>query len=138
MATTASAAPQTPVQDDGADVVIQPKPKLRQIRNTASGIQKRQVNKFDATDHSKRVFKRATSWYKQELEKNDGLSSREIAKRVKLEFDDVGPSAKTLQWYVDNGIAGQSPLKPGIKSDSRSGLISPFALRLKAMCASIS
>jgi hypothetical protein len=30
-ATTASAAPQTPVQDDGADVVIQPKPKPRQI-----------------------------------------------------------------------------------------------------------
>jgi hypothetical protein len=86
-ATTASAAPQTPVQDDGADVVIQPKPKPGQIRNTASGMQKRRVNKFDATDHSKRAFKRAMSWYKREQEKSYGLSSREIAKRVKLEFD---------------------------------------------------
>jgi hypothetical protein len=81
------------------------------------GMQKWRVNKFDATNHSKHAFKRATSWYKRELEKSDGLSLREIAKRVKLEFDGVGPSAKTLQQYVNNGIAGQSPLKPGIKSD---------------------
>ena len=36
---------------------------------------------------------------------------------MKIEFDGVGPSAQTLQRYAKWGIAGQSPLKPGVKSD---------------------
>ena len=47
------------------------KPKPRQIRKTASGMQKWRVNKFDASDHEKRAFKRATSWYAKELEKKN-------------------------------------------------------------------
>ncbi len=35
-------------------------------------------------------------------------------KRVKVEFDGVGPSARTLQQYANDGIAGVSPLKPGV------------------------
>jgi hypothetical protein len=55
---------QTPERHD--DVEIQLKPKERQIRNTASGMQKWRVNKFDSSDHNKRAFKRATSWYDRE------------------------------------------------------------------------
>jgi len=53
---------------DGDSIVR--KPKLRQIRKTASGMQKWRVNKFDPSHHEKHAFKRATSWYAKELEKS--------------------------------------------------------------------
>jgi hypothetical protein len=113
---TAKTGMQTPERHD--DVEIQLKSKARQIRNTASGMQKWRVNKFDSSDHNKRAFKRATSWYDRELQKGKaGLSSYEIAKRVKLEFGGAGPSARTIQRYANTGLAGLSPLKPGMKSD---------------------
>jgi hypothetical protein len=116
--TRTSAAPletTPPPERDGDSITRKPKP--RQIRKTASAMQKWRVNKFDATQHKKRAFKRATSWYAQELEKSKGLSSYQVSKRVKIEFDGVGPSAQTLQRYAKWGIAGQSPQKPGVKSD---------------------
>ena len=113
---TAKTGTQTPERHD--DAKIQLKPKARQIRNTASGMQKWRVNKFDSSDHNKRAFKRATSWYYRELQKgNAGLSSYEIAKRLKREFDGAGPCARTIQRYANTGLAGLSPLKPGVKSD---------------------
>ena len=39
----------------------------------------------DTANQLKRAFKRATSWYDQEVQKGkDGLSSYEVAKRVKV------------------------------------------------------
>ena len=70
-----------------------PKPTPKQIRLTATGMQQWRINKFDAIEHEKRAFKRATSWYAREKEKPDGLSSYAILKKVKVEFDGVGPSA---------------------------------------------
>jgi hypothetical protein len=99
---------------------IQPKPKAKQIRHTATGMQKWRVNKFDLPEHSKRAFQWATSWYDREVQKGkDGLSSYayKIAKRVKVEFGGAGPSARTIQQYASNGLAGLSPMKPGVKSD---------------------
>ena len=75
------------------------------------------MNKFDASNHETRAFKRATSWYAEELEKKNGLSSYQISKKVKIEFNGVGPSARTLQRYARWGLAGLSPVKPGVKSD---------------------
>jgi hypothetical protein len=82
-------------------------------------MQKWRVNKFNFSEHSKHAFKRATSWYNQEVQTKgkDGLSSYEVAKRVKVEFGGVGPSARTIQRYVNSGLAGLSLLKPGVKSD---------------------
>ena len=104
----------TPVSDGDS---IVPRPKQRQVRKTSSGMQKFRVNKFDASDHAKKAFKRATSWYAKELDKTNGLSSYQISKKVKIEFDGVGPSARTLQRYAKMGLAGTSPVKPGVKSD---------------------
>jgi len=59
--TAKSVGTQTPERD------IQAKPKARQIRHTATGMQKWQVNKFNLSKHSKGAFKRATSWYDQEV-----------------------------------------------------------------------
>ncbi len=72
---------------------IQPKPKAKQIRHTATGMLKWRVDKFDSSEHSKRV-KRATSWYDREVQKGkDGLPSYKIAKRVKVKFGGAGLSA---------------------------------------------
>ncbi len=82
----------------GGDGAAQPKPKPRQTRHTAVMMQIWRVNKFDANEHKKRAFKRATSWYGRELEKgSDGLSLYKILKKVKLEFDGVGPAPSTIQ-----------------------------------------
>ena len=59
--TTAQTGTQTPERHD--DVQIQLKPKAKQIQQTAPGLQKWQVNKFDLSDHNKRAFKWATSRY---------------------------------------------------------------------------
>ncbi len=113
---TAKTGTHTPERHD--NVEIQLKPKARQIQNTAPGLQKWRVNTFDLSDHNKRAFKRAMSWYDWELQKGKaGLSLYKIAKRVKLEFGGAGPSAQTIQQYTNTGLAGLSPLKPGVKSD---------------------
>jgi hypothetical protein len=107
---------QTPSQ--GGDGAVHPKPKPGKTRRTAGAIQKWRVNTFDANEHKKRTFKRATSWYGRELEKGtSSLSSYKISKRVKLDFDGVGPDPIMIQRYVKKGIVGHSPLKPGILSD---------------------
>ncbi len=54
------------------------------------------MNKFNLSKQSKHTFKQATSWYDQEVQTKvkDGLSSYEVAKRVKVEFGGVGPIAQ--------------------------------------------
>ena len=91
------------------------------------------MNKFDLSDHNKRAFKWATSWYDWELQKGKaGLSLYKIAKRVKLEFDGAGPSAQTIQRYANTGLAGLSPLKPGVKSDIPKWAYSSLCLALES------
>jgi hypothetical protein len=41
------------------EAMLFPRPKAKQIRLTASGMQQWRINKFDATEHQKRAFKRA-------------------------------------------------------------------------------
>ncbi len=94
-----------------------PPPKPKQIRLTATGMQQWRISKFDAMEHAKRAFKRVKSWYAREKVTGGGLSSYSISKRVKVEFGGVGPLSRTCQRYVENGIAGTSPLKPGVKRD---------------------
>ena len=108
--------PTTPTTPDGTRAT-QPKPKQRLIRKSAGGMQKFRINKLAASDHAKRALKRATSWYAKELKKTGGLSSYQIAAKVKKEFDGVGPHAATIRRYINANIAGMSPLKVGVKGD---------------------
>ena len=64
-------------------------------------MQKVCVNKLALSDFSKRAFKRATSWYAREKNIPGGLSSYQIAKKVKLEYDGVGPHPVTIRRYVN-------------------------------------
>jgi hypothetical protein len=91
--------PTTPTTPDGT-WATQPKPKQRLIRKSAGGMQKFRINKLAASDHAKRALKRATSWYAKELKKTGGLSSYQIAAKVKKEFDGVGPHAATIRRYM--------------------------------------
>jgi hypothetical protein len=80
-------------------------------------VQKFRINKLAASDHAKRALKRATRWYAQEKDKPGGLSLRQIEKKVKKEYDGVGPCHTTIRRYVNANIAGMSPLKHGVKGD---------------------
>ena len=91
-----------------------PAPKPSQERKTATAKQQQRAGKATIKNHKKRAHKRATSWYAKEKEKENGLAAETISKKVKEEFDGHGPSARTIQRYVnDLGIAGNSPLKRG-------------------------
>ena len=51
---------------------------------------------------------------------------------MKVEFDGVGPSARTLQQYANNGIAGVLPLKPGVKSDIPKSLYKSLSVAFES------
>jgi hypothetical protein len=59
----------------------------------------------------------ATTWYAQEKDKPGGLLLLQIEKKVKKEFNGVGPHTATIRRYVNANIAGMSPLKIGVKGD---------------------
>jgi hypothetical protein len=80
--------------------------------------------------HAKKAHKRATSFYASELKKPKGerLSADAVSKIVKKEYDGHGPSARSIQRYVnDNNNIGISPLKMGNR-----GNILPWAY--SALC----
>ena len=80
-------------------------------------MQKHRVNKLAMLDFSKQALKRATLWYACKSKKPDGLSSYEIAEKVRKEFDGVGLHAATIHKYIKANLQGMSPLKCGVKGD---------------------
>ena len=52
--------------------------------------------------------------------------------KVKVEFDGVGPTARTLQRYANDGIAGVLPLKPGVKSDIPKSLYKSLSVAFES------
>jgi hypothetical protein len=80
-------------------------------------MQKHRVNKLAMSDFSKQALKMVTLWYARKSKKPDGLSSYEIAEKVRKEFDGVGPHAATIRKYVKANLQGMSPLKCGVKGD---------------------
>ena len=64
----------------------------------------------------KKAHKRATLFYAAQLEKpkEQRLSAEKISKLVKKEYDGYGPSARSIQRYVNShNMPGNSPLKLG-------------------------
>jgi len=68
-------------------------------RPTAQAKQKDRCNKLKVAVHAKKAHKRATSFYASELKKPKGerLSADAVSKIVKKEYDDHGPSARSIQ-----------------------------------------
>ncbi len=113
----ASSQISTPRRSPGGSQSPKSKPKPRLIRRNSRAIQKARVNKLAQSDFAKRALKRATKWYAREVKKEDGLSSYEISKRVKSEYDGIGPHPATICCYLNANLAGMSPLKPGVMGD---------------------
>ena len=91
--TTAVGTPMTPrTPPMTPTTTMRPKPKQKLMRKSTVGMQKFRINNLEAPDHAKRALKRATRWYAQEKDKPGGLSLLQIAKKVKKEYDGVGPS----------------------------------------------
>ncbi len=88
-------------------------------------MQKFWINKLAALDHAKCALKRATRWYAQEKDKPGGLLLRQIEKKVKKEYNGIGPCHTIIWHYVNANIAGMSPLKHGVKGD-----VPPYAFKL--------
>jgi hypothetical protein len=115
------------------DVVMAlfPAPKPEEPpRPTAQAKQKERCHKKNVAAHAKKAHKRATSFYASELKKPkaERLSADAISKIVKKEYDGHGPSARSIQRYVnDNNIIGLSPVKMGSR-----GNIPPWAY--SALC----
>ncbi len=80
-------------------------------------MQKHRVNKLAILDFSKQALKRATTWYAFKSQKPNGLSSYQIAIKVKKEFDGVGSHGATIWKYFNAHLEGMSPLKCGVKGD---------------------
>ncbi len=83
-----------------------PQPKEKLIRKTARAMQKHHVNKLAKSEHMKSALKRLSTWYACEKDKSDGLSSYEIVRRVKKEFDGIGPHATTIWKHENNNNDG--------------------------------
>ncbi len=88
-------------------------------------MQKFWTNKLAALDHAKSAFKWAMRWYAQEKDKPGGLLLHQIEKKLKNQYDGVGPCHTTIWHYVNTNIAGMSPLKHGVKGD-----VPPCAFKL--------
>ena len=99
-------------------------------RPTAQAKQKERCHKLKIAAHAKKAHKRATSFYASELKKPKAqrFSADAISKIVKKEYDGHGPSARSIQRYVnDHNNIGISPVKMGSR-----GNIPPWAY--SALC----
>jgi hypothetical protein len=80
--------PSTPPTPGGLQLT-RLKPKAKLIRKNSWAMQKVRINKLSKWDFAKRAVKRATKWYAREKNKPGGLSSYQIAEKVKKEYDGV-------------------------------------------------
>jgi hypothetical protein len=94
--TTSRSKTPTPATPESIRQSPRLQPKLKLTRRNPRTMQKHRINKLATTDFSKQALKRATLWYARESKKPDGLSSYEIAQKVKKEFNGVGPHAATI------------------------------------------
>ena len=70
------------------------------------------------TNHASKAHKHATAWYARKKAKGrDGLSASAISNKVKEQFDGIGPSTRTIQTYVKDGLIDTSPKKMGTKGN---------------------
>jgi hypothetical protein len=80
-------------------------------------LQNVRVNKLVQSDFAKSMLTRAAKWHAWEVDKLDGLSSYEIAKWAKKEYNGCGLHSAMIHHYVNAKLAGTLPLKVGVKGE---------------------
>jgi len=89
-----------------------PAPKIVRKRKSISDAQAERVSKKTASTHAKKAHKQATLLYAREQKKEGGLSAKKVREIVLKDYE-VAPSIRSIQRYVKEGLAGQSPMKKG-------------------------
>ena len=93
-----------------------PRPKENPKRKKPQDLQDERVAKKKDWEHRKKAHKFSTSWYKKEKEKENGMSAEDISKAVEKDYE-WAPSARVIQRYVADGMAGCSPMKRGANGE---------------------
>lgn len=115
--------------DTGGGEEIISKPSQEETRNNSIRAVKKVNASKKVSAHKANAFKRATKLYHDELQKSgdhlkEKKSAEKIAEAVKLQFDGVGPSARTIRRYVNEySLVNSSPLVKG-----NPGLLPKWAL----------
>ncbi|KAL7532024.1 hypothetical protein ACHAWF_009676 [Thalassiosira exigua] len=94
-----------------------PPPKPPRVRRTAGVTQMTRIAAKKDALHKKKAHKRATKMFAAEKEKGaNGMSAEKVAEKVKKSYG-WAPSSRTIYRYVNEGLAGASPLKSGEQGD---------------------
>ena len=91
-----------------------PAPKNDRKRKSISDAQAERASKKTASTHARKAHKQATLLYAREQKKEGGLSAKKVCEIVLKDYE-VAPSIRSIQRYVKEGLAGQSPMKKGPK-----------------------
>ena len=92
---------------------------VKDIRKTAKQSQQRRLNSKKVNDNEKRAHKKATLIYDRERKKKGGMGAPAVVKAVNQEMG-ANLSARTIRRYVQEGKAGESPMKRGTSDDGFS------------------
>ena len=95
-----------------------PAPKIVRKRKSISDAQAERVPKKTASTHAKKAHKQATLLYAREQKKEGGLSAKKVREIILKDYE-VVPSIRSIQRYVKEGLAGQSPMKKGPEKKCR-------------------
>ena len=90
-----------------------PRPKHPQEQKTTATKQKERAEAKNNHIHYSDAVKHATIWYAREKAKKGGILADKIAKKVKVEFEQIGSSARTINCYVEDNHIGMSPKRLG-------------------------
>ena len=102
------------------DVTPPPPPKVKQIRKPSIQAQRHRANQLELKKHHSNAHKQATTWFADEVEKKKKgatniKSAAFVCEAVNKEFGtNIHP--RTVQKYVKEGLAGDSPKKKGTPS----------------------
>ena len=106
----------SPLTSDSATTVLTSEDSRKQKlqRLTVSQKQDQRANECAKWNKYKDAHKAATRLYADQLSADDGMSLREVEKKIKSEFKGVGPSYETIRRHVlDLKSIGVSPTKRG-------------------------
>jgi len=62
---------------------------------------KKAVNTRAMKKYKDEVLKAATKLYRDEQQKENGMSAKEVEKKIKKHYSGEGPCARTITWYVN-------------------------------------
>ena len=106
------------LSDTAASDEVIPLPKLQTFRSTVTTAMKKSMNKRAMKKYKDEALKAATKLYRDEQQKENGMSAKEVEKKIKIRYSGEGPCARTITRYVNQyHLVATSPLKVGKPSE---------------------